>query len=134
MSVYLRILRYLRPHAAVFLLSVAAMVVYAALDAFSFTLLIPFLGVLFKGGSGLPTGDVLGGGSDVVHRLLQWAVGDLVELTSPMTALRNVVLLLFAIFLVKNVALYVQQYTVALVQGIFVQWLDVRLPAGPWGF
>jgi hypothetical protein len=24
--------------------------------------------------------------------------------------------------------------TVALVQGIFVQWLDVRLPAGPWGF
>jgi subfamily B ATP-binding cassette protein MsbA len=117
MSGYLRILRYLRPHAAVFLLSVAAMVVYAALDAFSFTLLIPFLSVLFEGGSGLPMGDVLGGGGDVVHRLLQWAVGDLLQMASPMTALRNVVLLLFGIFLVKNVALYVQQYTVALVQG-----------------
>jgi subfamily B ATP-binding cassette protein MsbA len=117
MSVYLRILRYLRPHAGVFGLSVGAMVVYAALDAFSFTLLIPFLSVLFKGGSGIPMGDVLAGGGDVVHRLLQFAVGDLVQRTSPMTALRNVVLLLFGIFLVKNVALYVQQYTVALVQG-----------------
>jgi|SRR3712207_5752970 len=24
--------------------------------------------------------------------------------------------------------------TIALVQGIFVQWLSVRLPTGPWGF
>ena len=24
--------------------------------------------------------------------------------------------------------------TVAMVQGIFVQWLNVRLPIGPWGF
>jgi hypothetical protein len=24
--------------------------------------------------------------------------------------------------------------TVALIQGIFVQWLSVRLPTGPWGF
>ncbi len=24
--------------------------------------------------------------------------------------------------------------TVAMVQGIFVQWLNVRLPTGPWGF
>ena len=44
---YLRILRYLRPHAGLFGLAVAAMAVYSALDALSLTLIIPFLEFLF---------------------------------------------------------------------------------------
>jgi ATP-binding cassette, subfamily B, bacterial MsbA len=113
MRVYRRILGYLRPHGAVFGVSVAAMVVFAALDAFSFTLLIPFLSVLFEGGAG----DMATGGSGMLNNVLDWAVGDLVEQVSPMVALRNVVLVLFGVFLVKNVALYVQQYTIAMIEG-----------------
>jgi subfamily B ATP-binding cassette protein MsbA len=115
---YLRILAYLRPHGGLFALSVGAMIVYAALDAFSFTLLIPFLEVLFSGaGDATGGGSFLGQGDTPLHHLLAWLVGDLIAGVSPMVALRNVVLLLFGVFLVKNVAHYVQNYTVQVVQG-----------------
>jgi subfamily B ATP-binding cassette protein MsbA len=117
MKLYLRILGFLRPHAGVFLLSIAAMIVFAGLDAASFLLLIPFLGILFGSESASATGVDLFQGANWLDALLQWVVGDLIEQDAPMIALRNVVLLLFVIFLVKNVALYVQQYTVAIVQG-----------------
>src|SRR5690606_7954578 len=114
MRLYFRILGFLRPHAGVFLLSIAAMIVFAALDVSSFILLAPFLAVLFRSN---PTAapetaagaEVLQGGGGVIDDLIQWAVGDLVEQEAPMEALRNVVLLLFIIFLVKNLALYLQQ-------------------------
>lgn len=118
MKLYRRILGYLRPHAGLFAVSIAAMTLFAALDAFSFTLLIPFLDVLFNGGAGTArAGEMFGGGDNAVSRLLDWAVGDLVRQTTAMDALRNVVVLLFGVFLVKNVALYIQQYTVAVVEG-----------------
>jgi ATP-binding cassette, subfamily B, bacterial MsbA len=120
MSVYRRILGYLAPHRGLFLLSIAAMVFYAALDAFSFTLLIPFLTVLFDGGGMVgPTG---AGG--VIGEVLDRTVGGLLETASPMIALRNVVLVLFGVFLVKNVALYVQQYTIAMLEGLVTR--DLR--------
>ncbi len=109
---YGRIIGYLRPHRGLFAISVLAMIVFAALDAFSFTLLIPFLSVLFEGG-GSP--DVGAGG--LIGRLLEWSVGGMVGGMDPMSALRNVVLVLFFVFLVKNVALYVEQYTVAMLEG-----------------
>jgi ABC-type multidrug transport system fused ATPase/permease subunit len=102
---------YLRPHAGLFGVAIAAMVVFAALDAFSFTLLIPFARRPLRRGAGMPLGGGCGEGSGAIHRLLDWTVGDLVRRRSPMVALRNVVLVLFGVFLVKNVALYVQQYT-----------------------
>lgn len=114
MSVYRRLLGYLRPHGGLFGLSIGAMIVYAALDAFSFTLLIPFLTVLFEG-QGVAEGAAASGGA--IERVLEWSLGDLVDSASPMTALRNVVLVLFGVFLVKNVALYVQQYTIAMLEG-----------------
>jgi ATP-binding cassette, subfamily B, bacterial MsbA len=120
MSVYRRILGYLAPHSGLFSLSIGAMILYAALDAFSFTLLIPFLSVLFEGGG------VMGqmGTSSTIERVLGWAVGGLIESVTPMTALRNVVLLLFGVFLIKNIALYVQQYTVAILEGLVTR--DLR--------
>ena len=119
MRLYLRILGYLRPHAGVFLLSIAAMIVFAALDVSSFILLAPFLAVLFRSGqaAAAPGVDVLQEGGGVIGDIINWAVADMVEQAAPMEALRNVVLLLFFIFLVKNIALYIQQYTVAVVQG-----------------
>ena len=107
MTLYPRILRYLRPHVGLFIVSIAAMTIFAALDAFSFTLLIPFLDVLFQGEAATGGATTLFQGGSAIGRLLDWAVGDLVRGVPPMVALRNVVLLLFAVFFVKNVALYV---------------------------
>ena len=123
MRLYRRLLGYLRPHLGVFLVSIAAMVVFAGLDAFSFTLLIPFTAVLFGAGSGI-TADGFGGESEFVQRLLTWAAFDPAAQQSPMAALRNVVLLLFGVFVVKNIAHYIQLYTVAVVQGRVIR--DLR--------
>ncbi|MDQ3555689.1 MAG: ABC transporter ATP-binding protein/permease [Gemmatimonadota bacterium] len=117
MTLYLRILRYLRPHVRLFLLSIAAMTVYAALDAFSFTLLIPFLNILFGGASAAGGGAEIFGGGSAIGRLLEWTVGDVVRAGSEMGALRNVVVVIFGVFLIKNVALYVQNYTVSITEG-----------------
>jgi ABC-type multidrug transport system fused ATPase/permease subunit len=119
MTTYRRLLRYLRPHLGIFSISVGAMIIYAALDAFSFTLLIPFLGILFSGNregtasESLSLGD--GGNSVVIDRILDATVGPVIGGRSEMDALRNVVLVLFAVYLVKNVALYVQQLSIAVV-------------------
>lgn len=117
MKLYWRILGYLRPHRGLFGLSIVAMVVFAVLDGISFTLIIPFLHVLFTGAAAAGEADGMVEGGDLLDRLLNWAVGDMLGQSEPMDALRNVVLLLFGVFLVKNAALYVQQYTVTLVQG-----------------
>jgi ATP-binding cassette, subfamily B, bacterial MsbA len=114
MKLYLRILGYLRPHAPLFSIAVVAMTIYAALDAFSFTLLIPFLDVLFSGGSSATSSFVDGG--SWMGDLLGWAVGD-VRAGSEMAALRRVMLVMFGVFLVKNVALYVQNYTTSMTEG-----------------
>ncbi len=115
MTGYRRILGYLRPHLWLFGASVAATVVFAALDAFSFTLLIPFLGVLFDGRGSVSEAALAVGGR--LGEALGWVLGQLSTTNSPMDALRSVVVLLFVVFLLKNVALYLQQYTVALLQG-----------------
>ena len=116
MKLYLRILRYVRPHLALFAWAILAMTFYAALDAFSFTLLIPFLNLLF-GGEAIGGGAALFAGSGVIADVLQWSVGWLIAGRPPMEGLRNVVIFLFAVFLVKNVALYIYQVSISVVEG-----------------
>jgi ATP-binding cassette, subfamily B, bacterial MsbA len=115
LRLYLRILSYLRPYTGLFAVSVVAMVVFSALDAFSMTLLIPFLTVLFQdpveGGSSL-----LAGREGAIYELLERLIGGLIPAGAAMTGLRNVLFILFAVFLVKNIALYVQMYTVAVIE------------------
>jgi ATP-binding cassette, subfamily B, bacterial MsbA len=116
MNTYLRILRYLRPQRRLFGIAIAAMTVDNALDAFSFTLLIPFLDLLFNGGQTVArTSRAFGGGQ--VGRLLDWTVGGLVQGHPPMVALRNVVLVLFAVYLLKNVASYAWSVLVTVIEG-----------------
>jgi len=110
MRPYLRILSYLRLHTAMFVAAVVAMAVFGALDAFSLTLLIPFLNVLF----GDPTGGLAG--TTKVHELLRATVGGLLTPGDPMTGLRNVMLLLFVVLLVKNLVQYVQLVLVMTVE------------------
>jgi ATP-binding cassette, subfamily B, bacterial MsbA len=126
MKLYLRILSYLRPHLGLFAVAVLAMTVFAALDAISFTLLIPFLEVLFTVGQGGDGGTIFGGDSPI-HRLLAWTMGDLVVGRTPMDALRNVVLVMFVVFLMKNIAAYVQAYTIAVIEGLVTRDLRDQL-------
>jgi subfamily B ATP-binding cassette protein MsbA len=116
MKTYLRILRYLRPQRGLFSFAIVAMTIDNALDAFSFTLLIPFLDVLFNGGETVSrAGNMFGDGT--IGRLLQWSVGGAVRGQDPMDALRNVVMLLFGVYLLKNVANYVWGFTVTVIEG-----------------
>jgi len=115
MTLYRRILGYLWPHRGLFSVTIVAMIVYAALDAFSFTLLIPFLHVLFEGSPS--AGATPGAGGGAIDWILGWSMGGLLSTSSPIAALRNVVLVLFFVFLLKNAALYVQQYTVSMLEG-----------------
>ncbi len=115
MRLYLRILGYLRPYVGLFVVSVVAMVVFSALDAFSMVMLIPFLGMLF-GNASQAGMSLFAGREGRIYDLLEAAIGGLVPTGEPMVGLRNVLLLLFGLFLVKNIALYVQTYTVAVIE------------------
>jgi len=118
MKLYLRILRYVRPHAGLLALSVLAMVANAVLDAFSLTLLSPFLKVLFSGGSAGDAGAPFGGGAGkVVRWAMGWVFGAGGSQRTQMEALYLVVGIMFVALFLKNVALYVQGYTSTLVEG-----------------
>jgi subfamily B ATP-binding cassette protein MsbA len=118
MNTYFRILRYVGPHKGLFALAIGMMAVWAALDAFSYTLLIPFLRVLFNQGDALGGLDTfLSPDAGPVVQFLREAVGWAITGRTPMAALRNVVLFLFVVYAVKNVAYYVSQVSVAVVEG-----------------
>ena len=118
MSTYLRILAYVRPHAGLFVLAIVMMALWAALDAFSYTLLIPFLRVLFGQGDALGGLDTfLSPDAGPVVDFLRGAVGWAITGRDPMEALRNVVLFLFVVYTVKNAAYYVSQVAISVVEG-----------------
>ncbi|TVR64079.1 MAG: ABC transporter ATP-binding protein, partial [Gemmatimonadales bacterium] len=127
MSLYLRILSYLRPYLPVFLLAVLATSAFAALDAFSLALLIPFLRTLFadpgegtagaEGATGdLPTGE-MAGGSDLLQVLMDGTLGRFVDLSAPPEqAIQGIIIFLLAIFLIKNVFDFFRKYLVAWIE------------------
>ncbi len=112
---YIRILRYLKPYRGLFALSVVAMAIFSALDAISMAMLIPFLEVLFRdpaeAGSSLFAGREGG-----VYDFLNDVVGGMIPPDAPMVGLRNVLVILFLIFLLKNIALYIQLYVVVVIE------------------
>ncbi|HEX6964928.1 MAG TPA: ABC transporter transmembrane domain-containing protein [Gemmatimonadaceae bacterium] len=67
----------------------------AALDGYSFALLIPFLNALF-GMSPIP------GTQGWVNRFLQWTIGALLDPANPMRSLRNVIVIILLTVAVKN--------------------------------
>jgi subfamily B ATP-binding cassette protein MsbA len=112
---YLRILGYLGPYKGLFVLSVIAMAASSALDAFSMALLIPFLEVLFRDPGEAGTA-LFEGKEGPIWDWLEGAIGGVIPPDAPMVGLRNVLLFLFAVFLLKNIALYAQLYTVVIIE------------------
>lgn len=111
MSVYPRIFAYLRPHRWVFFAAVVATLLFAALDAFSLVLLIPFVGTLFG------QGGVEGGR---MARLMDGTVGRVVDLQGdPLVAVQGIIVVILVVFGLKNVFDFIRAYLMARVdQGV----------------
>ncbi|HEU4995217.1 MAG TPA: ABC transporter transmembrane domain-containing protein [Gemmatimonadaceae bacterium] len=97
MRLYRRLLGFLRPHAWRMSAAVVSNMLASTLDAFAFTLLIPFLNALFDQPNLIPAR--LGR----LAELQQWAIGALLDPTDRMVSLRNVIFVILALVLAKNV-------------------------------
>src|SRR3989440_543235 len=115
-----RLFLLLRPYAPLFGANLVATFVASVMDGATFVLLIPFLRTLF-GHDPLNVA-----GRSAVERLLAVVVGPLFAAGSPGAALRNVVLVLVAAMVIKNVLAYV-----AILVGLSWQLTLVALVCAP---
>lgn len=119
MALYLRILRYLRPHGSYFLVAVLATFAYASLDAFTYVLLIPFVRALFSAEGGGPPADPAGGGAGAfdMDRWLEATVYRWVDLQGdPLDAIQGIILLILVTFALKNAFDFLRAWLVARVE------------------
>ena len=108
-----RVLSYLGPHRGMLALAALASVAYAALDAFSIVVLIPFLGAVFgeREGSDVPEEP------DQVDRALDVTVGRFVDLDGdPQTVVVGIIVFILGLVVLKNVADFVRSYLSARVE------------------
>ena len=111
MRTYLRLLRYLRPHAGLLAISLVLMIAFAIVDGFSIVILVPFLQVLFGGPTEPP--EPLPADAGAFSRVEHFFKHDLWSWLSEPTALgtlSNVCLLILGIYFVKAVLGYFQQF------------------------
>lgn len=97
MHLYRRLLGFLRPHAWRMSAAIGSNIVASILDAFAFTLLIPFLNALFGQQQLIPAN--LG----FISRIQTRAIGAFLDPARPMDSLRVVIFLMLALVLAKNV-------------------------------
>lgn len=95
---YRRLLRFLRPHSWRMAGTIACNVVAAALDAFSLTLLIPFLNALFKAQSLIPATS-----AGWIKSLQQRVVGRFLDTSDPLGSVEVMIIAIMAIVALKNV-------------------------------
>ncbi|MBT8405209.1 MAG: hypothetical protein KJP18_15200, partial [Gemmatimonadetes bacterium] len=118
MALYLRILRYLRPHGSYFVLAVLATFAYAGLDAVSYVLLIPFVRARFADdGADLAGAGVPADASAPMDRFLDVTVYRIVDLDGdPLAAVQGIIILILVAFTLKNVFDFVRAWLVARVE------------------
>jgi subfamily B ATP-binding cassette protein MsbA len=100
LSIYRRLLPFLRPHAWRLLGAMLTNIGAALLDAFSVALLIPFLNTLFD----RPALELKAGW---VSGLLHATIGQLMVNGDKMTSLRNVILVVLAVVVAKNLLVWI---------------------------
>ena len=98
---YRRLLRYLRPHSARMLGAIASNIVAAALDVFSYTLLVPFLNALFGSSQLLPTTS-----SSWVIRLQSQLVGAFLDPADRLGSVSTMIIAIMTIIAVKNLFIW----------------------------
>src|SRR3954469_11834047 len=96
MGLYRRLLGFLRPHAWRMSAAIASNIVASVLDAFAFTLLIPFLNALFH------QPDLIPGKLGLLGDIQRRTVGTLLDAANPMASLRAVIFIILALVVAKN--------------------------------
>src|SRR6476620_1397097 len=99
MSVYGRLVPFLRPHSWRMAGAIVGNIVAAVLDAFSLALLIPFLNTLFD----QPPIPLKAGG---LSGLLRATVGALLDPADKMGSLRNVIIIVLVLVITKNLIVW----------------------------
>jgi len=94
---YRRLLAYLRPHGWRMVSTIACNVIAAALDVFSFTLLVPFLNALFGAPSFIPRS------SSWISTVQDALVGTFLDPANRLGSVETMMVAIIAIVLVKNV-------------------------------
>jgi ATP-binding cassette, subfamily B, bacterial MsbA len=108
MRQYGRVLRYLGAYRLLLAGALLSSLIFAALDTLSFVLIFPFLETLFKGG-----GVNYDGAGPQIGWLLENTIGRIIApATPPMQAITLLSLAVLAVFMLKNVFDYLQQYLV----------------------
>ncbi|MEJ2539943.1 MAG: ABC transporter ATP-binding protein [Gemmatimonadota bacterium] len=118
-NLYLRILRYLRPHLGVFLVAVGATFAFAGLDAFTYVLLIPFVGALFgdTDPASLPGAGSSPADPGLMDRILDATVYRIVDLQGDrLEAVQGIIILILLTFALKNVFDFLRAFLVARVE------------------
>ncbi len=125
MTVYLRLLRYVTPHAARLALALLFLVLFAVTSGISVGLVSPFMRVLFtpRDAAPLPPVAPQGGWWDV-QGAMQETVHRFVFAADPVQSLERVCLLLVAVFLLKDLFNYLQAYLLSTVEQRIIQ--DLR--------
>ena len=109
MSLYRRIVSFLKPHTPAILLAVVAAAIYAVLDAAVYVLLIPFVEALFVSG-----GAERSVSSNTMQELLDATVYAWVDLDGdPLVAIGRIIVLIILVFLFKNLFAFVRAYLLA---------------------
>ncbi len=116
-----RLLAGLRPYRRVFVTGLALGALASVFDAFTFSLLIPFLRLLFGAGSALAQAP------SAAERVLATIVGGWLAPLDPRAGLTVVLLLIAATIAVKNLCLFGAGYASSIVQEGVVRDLRTRL-------
>ncbi|HSH75551.1 MAG TPA: ABC transporter ATP-binding protein [Longimicrobiales bacterium] len=109
MSLYARILSYLRPHSGVLVAAVVATALFAVMDAAVYVLLIPFVETLFVSGGVEPVAS-----GTRMERLLEATVYRWIDPTGdPLAAIGRIIVLILLVFAVKNAFHFARVYLLA---------------------
>ena len=125
MKSYLRLLRYLRPYRARLVLALACMAIFAGANFVSLGMISPLMGVLFRQNAGAPATlavplplAAVRGGAQLPARISELGERWIVR-ASPLVALERICIILIVVFLLKNLADYLQSYLmVSVEQGV----------------
>jgi ATP-binding cassette, subfamily B, bacterial MsbA len=112
MTQYLRLLRYLGPYRLLLTAALLSALMFATLDTFSFVMISPFIGTLFRGG------DVnFFGAGEQIGWLLDNTIGRVIRPDAePMETLTVLSIAVFVVFMLKNVFDYLRHYLVAMLE------------------
>ncbi|MBI5711742.1 MAG: ABC transporter ATP-binding protein [Candidatus Eisenbacteria bacterium] len=138
MKAYLRLLRFLRPYGPRLALALSCMALFAAANFVSLGMISPLMGVLFgrhpvAAAPALPgVGPGVAGAAGALgawpEPLRSWGERVLVEVPQPV-ALGRICLILLAVFLLKNLADYLQAFLMVYVEQGVIRDLRARLYA-----